>query len=76
MGLLAERLPAAEALAAGPSDALGATKAAINDATLTELDAAFARERTGQLGLLASPDFAECVDAFLGKRPARFGPRA
>lgn len=100
MALLAQRLPAAEALAvgliadvladadfaagvdalaarlaAGPSDAFGATKGAINDATLTELDAAFARERAGQLELLASPDFAEGVDAFLGKRPARFGPR-
>ncbi|WP_024796968.1 enoyl-CoA hydratase [Tomitella biformata] len=101
MGLLAERLPASEALAAGliaevladdefaagvdalaarlvagPSDALGATKAAINDATLTELDAAFARERAGQLELLAAADFAEGVDAFLGKRAPVFGTKA
>ena len=98
MALLAERMPAAEALAlgliaevladedfaagvdalaaalaAGPADALGATKLAINDATLTELDAAFARERTGQLALIAAADFAEGVDAFLGKRAPVFG---
>lgn len=100
MALLAERLPASEALAmgliadviaddefaagidalaaqlvAGPSDALGATKAAVNDATLTELDAAFARERSGQLALLAAADFAEGVDAFLSKRPAVYASK-
>ncbi|SDC52635.1 enoyl-CoA hydratase [Rhodococcus tukisamuensis] len=98
MALLAERLPAADALDAGliarvfpdatfaddvealvrglvdgPSDAFAATKTAINDATLGQLDPAFARERAGQLELLAAADFAEGVDAFLGKRPAVFG---
>lgn len=100
MALLAERMPAAEALAAGliadvlpdadfaagiealvaglaagPAEALGVTKLAINDATLTELDAALRRERAGQLGLLAAEDFAEGLAAFLGKRPADFGER-
>lgn len=95
MALLAERLPAADALEAGliarvhpdasftedvedllrvlvngPSGAFAATKTAINDATLDQLDSAFARERTGQLDLLTSGDFAEGVDAFLQKRPA------
>ncbi|MFF0816277.1 enoyl-CoA hydratase [Rhodococcus sp. NPDC003318] len=98
MALLAERLPATEALAAGliaqvhaddafadevaalvgrlaagPSDAFAATKSAINDATLGQLDPAFARERAGQLELLASADFAEGVAAFLEKRSAQFG---
>ena len=98
MALLAERLPAAEALAAGliadvvpddefaatvdtlarrladgPSEAFHFTKDAVNDATLFELDNAFARERTGQLDLLAAPDFREGVAAFLEKRPAVFG---
>ncbi|UYP19158.1 enoyl-CoA hydratase [Rhodococcus sp. Z13] len=97
MALLAERLPAAEALASGliaevypddefdasvealvqrladgPSPAFAATKNAINDATLTELDEAFARERSGQLELLAGPDFVEGVTAFQEKRPANF----
>ena len=95
MALLAERLPASEALAAGliadvysdgefhyaiesltcrltngPTDAYRWTKDAVNDATLTELDIAFARERKGQLELLATPDFEEGVTAFLDKRPA------
>ncbi|MGW0025615.1 enoyl-CoA hydratase [Rhodococcus sp. NPDC003383] len=100
MALLAERLPAPEAVAAGliadtypdegyadaiealaqriadgPSDAFGSTKAAINDATLTELDAAFARERAGQLKLLAAEDFREGATAFMEKRPAVYRKR-
>ncbi|UOT01288.1 enoyl-CoA hydratase [Rhodococcus opacus] len=96
MALLAERLPAREALTAGliadvysddefasavenhapaherPGDAFRWTKDAVNDATLTELDNAFARERNGQLELLDSPDFEEVVTAFRKKRPAAF----
>ncbi|MEU5841235.1 enoyl-CoA hydratase [Rhodococcus sp. NPDC047139] len=97
MALLAERLPATEALcsgliaevwpddefdgavealvqrlADGPSAAFESTKNAINDATLTELASAFARERAGQLTLLGGPDFAEGVTAFQEKRAANF----
>lgn len=60
-------------LAAGPSEAFALTKNAINDATLTELEGAFVRERAGQLTLLGSSDFQEGVTAFNEKRPARFG---
>jgi enoyl-CoA hydratase len=60
-------------LATGPVDAYRWTKDAVNDASLTELDNAFARERKGQSELLASADFAEGVAAFLAKRPAVFG---
>ncbi|MCQ4121598.1 enoyl-CoA hydratase [Rhodococcus tibetensis] len=63
----------ARRLADGPSEAFHFTKDAVNDATLTELDSAFARERTGQLVLLAAPDFEEGVAAFQEKRPAVFG---
>ncbi|MDT2006739.1 enoyl-CoA hydratase [Rhodococcus opacus] len=98
MALLAERLPAPEAVSAGliadvypddefanavedlthrlvtgPTGAYRWTKYAVNDATLTELDNAFTRERKGQLELLASADFEEGVAAFLAKRPAVFG---
>lgn len=62
----------AQRLANGPSVALASTKHAINDATLTELDNAFVRERAGQLELLAGPDFAEGVSAFQEKRTADF----
>ncbi|MFC9518060.1 enoyl-CoA hydratase-related protein [Nocardiaceae bacterium NPDC056970] len=60
-------------LAEGPALAFHKTKAAINAATLGQLDTAFEREREGQLELLAAADFAEGVDAFQNKRPARFG---
>ncbi|GAA1200186.1 enoyl-CoA hydratase-related protein [Brevibacterium paucivorans] len=52
--------------------ALGRTKRAINDATLTELDAALGREATGQDALRQTEDYAEGVAAFLEKRPAVF----
>lgn len=52
--------------------ALGRTKRAINDATLTELDAALDREATGQDALREAEDYAEGVAAFLEKRPAVF----
>lgn len=59
-------------VASGSSKAFQLTKDAINDATLTELDAAFSRERVGQIGLLSGPDFAEGLAAFQGKRAAVF----
>jgi enoyl-CoA hydratase len=59
-------------LASGPAVALRKTKQAINAATLTELQDAFARERAGQLVLLSSPDFAEGTTAFQQRRPAKF----
>jgi enoyl-CoA hydratase len=59
-------------LASGPAVALRKTKQAVNAATLTQLDDAFARERAGQLVLLSSPDFAEGTAAFQQRRPAKF----
>jgi enoyl-CoA hydratase len=97
MALLAERLPASEALevglvsavhpadeldaavdaviatlSAGPAVALRKTKQAINDATLTELEAAFERETEGQLQLLGSNDFREGTRAFQQRRTPTF----
>lgn len=59
-------------VASGPQVAFRETKAAINAATLTELPAAFARERAGQIGLLGAADFAEGSAAFRERRPAEF----
>ncbi|BBX86522.1 enoyl-CoA hydratase [Mycolicibacterium aubagnense] len=93
MALLAEKLPAAEAYAAGlvssvhaaddldaevdrvltvltsgPAVALRKTKQAVNDATLTELNNAFAREAAGQIQLLHAADFREGVASFQQRR--------
>ncbi|KIA66195.1 enoyl-CoA hydratase-related protein [Nocardia vulneris] len=59
-------------LAAGPRRALELTKQALNQATLTSLDAALAAEKSGQSELLTSPDFAEGATAMLTKRKAVF----
>lgn len=97
MALLAERLSAADAFAAGlvssvhhaddleaeanavlqkltsaPAVALRKTKAAVNAATLTELEGALDRETEGQLTLLSSHDFREGARAFQQRRPATF----
>ncbi|MDH6244653.1 enoyl-CoA hydratase [Mycobacterium sp. OTB74] len=97
MALLAERLPAREAFAAGlvssvhaadeldaevdrvigiltsgPAAALRRTKQAINDATLTELNNAFARESAGQIQLLNAHDLREGIAAFQQRRPPVF----
>jgi len=97
MALLAERLPAAEALAcglvsavypaddfeaevdkvvsgllSGPAVAFAKTKAAINAATLSELEAALQRELEGQSVLLNSADFREGARAFQQRRTPNF----
>lgn len=97
LALLAERLPARQALDAGliaevyadaafedslealatrladgPRIAYGQTKQAINAATLSRLDDAFARETDGQVRLLVGPEFLEGAAAFMHKRPADF----
>jgi enoyl-CoA hydratase len=59
-------------LAAGPRRALQLTKAAINAATLTELDTALAREKDGQIELLTSADFLEGMTAMLTRRAPNF----
>jgi enoyl-CoA hydratase len=76
----AEELDAAvdkvlDTLAVGPAVALRKTKQAINDATLTELEAAIGREREGQVILLTSKDFAEGTKAFQEGRQATFTDR-
>ena len=59
-------------LTSGPAVALRKSKQAINAATLTELDAAFARETEGQLELLVSNDFREGTKAFQQRRTPTF----
>lgn len=59
-------------LAAGPPLALAATKRAINAATLTELNGALERERTGQTVLMRTADMAEGMRAFTDRRQPVF----
>lgn len=59
-------------LAAGPPLALAATKKAINAATLTELNGALERERTGQTVLMRTADVAEGMRAFSERRKPVF----
>ncbi|GAD86622.1 enoyl-CoA hydratase-related protein [Nocardia asteroides] len=81
-GLITRSVPAEELreqvdtvaakLAVGPRRALELTKAAINAATLPELDGALAREKTGQIELLTSADFLEGMTAMLTRRAPKF----
>lgn len=95
--LLAERLPALEAvahglvagawsstdyeenlatllaaLAGGPTQTYALVKEAVNAAAVGDLASACERERSGQLRLLAAPDFAEGAAAFAERRKPRF----
>jgi enoyl-CoA hydratase len=65
----------ARRLARGAPLAFAATKKAVNAATLAGLDAAFARERSGQSVLLRTDDVAEGMRAFLDKRRPEFRGR-
>jgi enoyl-CoA hydratase len=62
-------------LASGPPLALTATKRAVNAATLTGLEPALERERTGQTALLGTADAAEGMRAFTEHRRPRFRGR-
>ena len=72
-------MPEAEALAArlaaGPTAALALMKRALDLAESNSLDAQLDLERDLQAEAAASPDFAEGLRAFLGKRPPAFTGR-
>ncbi|WP_134740966.1 enoyl-CoA hydratase-related protein [Nocardioides sp. 503] len=59
-------------LAAGPPLALAATKRAVNAATLTQLEPALERERSGQTLLMRTADVAEGMRAFAERRKPVF----
>jgi enoyl-CoA hydratase/carnithine racemase len=71
--LAAETAALAEKLARGPAAGLAATKEALNREMHTDLDGALDYEARVQAGLMLGPDFREGFDAFMAKRPPRFG---
>jgi len=71
-GFAEAALALATALAAKPTQAIAAMKAAFNAASTNGLDAQLDLERDLQRGLGRTADFAEGVRAFAEKRPARF----
>lgn len=82
MGLITYAVPEAEwqdlvdttvaTFAEGPTLALGATKRAVNAASLPHLDATLKNETATQAELAESHDFTEGVEAFAEKRQANF----
>jgi enoyl-CoA hydratase/carnithine racemase len=72
----AEVLPAAravaEALARGPSEALGVTKQAIEGEATLDLEAALAYEAEVQARLMLGENFREAHAAFVAKRKPTF----
>lgn len=62
-------------LAAGPAAALASMKRLLAVSLDNDIDTQLDLERDGQGEAGRSADFAEGVDAFLGKRRATFGPR-
>ena len=70
-----EALALARQLAGLPAHAALETRRALEAATHHTLDWQLAYEAERQRELLDTPDFAEGVAAFLGKRPAKFPPR-
>ncbi len=65
----------ARALADGASDAIAATKWAINELTIGPADDVLSRETDNQLRLLSSADFQEGVAASRARRPAIYRRR-
>ena len=63
----------AEKLAAGPAFALGVTKEMLNRESDVSLETALEQEAQAQALCMQHPDYREAYEAFLAKRPAKFG---
>jgi 2-(1,2-epoxy-1,2-dihydrophenyl)acetyl-CoA isomerase len=71
----ADALALAHEIASGPAPAYGVSKRLINQAAMVDrLDFHMDQELDHLRRVADSPDFAEGITAFFGKRPARFTP--
>jgi len=70
--VLSEAMAVADGLAAGPQHALQWTKRSLNH-WVRSAGPAFEASASLELVSMLGPDFAEGIEAFIGKRPARFG---
>jgi len=71
--LEAETLVLAQRLAAAPAQSVAQMKRLLRISFEHDLRGQLDAERSAFLACAATPDFGEGVDAFLGKRPPRFG---
>jgi enoyl-CoA hydratase/carnithine racemase len=69
---VAEAQSFAARLAAGPSEALAVTKAALNTEASMDLGTALEAEARAQAGCMQHPNFKEAYAAFREKRKPRF----
>ena len=70
--VLTEALAVAGQLARSPRQALKATKALLNQATLGDLETMLEQERQAIVGMVDLPDFAEGIKAFFERRKPEF----
>lgn len=70
--LVAETRRLAEQLAAGPTASFARAKDLLNSSVYPQLEVQLERERAGITGSAGTLDFEEGVQAFVGKRAARF----
>lgn len=71
--LMANGMETARRLAEGPTGAIGMTRALLRDSLGTRLADHLDRETQSIVAAAATPDAAEGVQAFLGRRTPRFG---
>lgn len=70
--LMDQALALAAELASGPAEALAATKALLNRATLGDLEGLLEDERQSIVGLVDQPDYKEGIKAFFERRKPQF----
>ncbi|PJK29529.1 enoyl-CoA hydratase/isomerase family protein [Minwuia thermotolerans] len=71
--LMDEAMKLAATLANGPTRAFGTAKRLIHESSTDSLESQMERETVGIVECMRTPDGKEGMDAFVNKRPAKFG---